>query len=139
MTLIHASVVRFQNKGLMITGPSGSGKSDLALRLIDQGAKLVGDDYVNLSRTEDNQLVATVPDKIAGLIEVRGVGLVKMDHLPSAAIDLVIQLTGKNDIERLPEPDYADYEECRVPALKLYAFEASVIAKIKAAITHLLQ
>ncbi|MFC7048460.1 HPr kinase/phosphorylase [Emcibacter nanhaiensis] len=141
MTLFHATVVSLEGRGIMISGPSGSGKSDLALRLIEEaGARLVGDDYVTLT-VEGGRLWARPADNISGLIEVRGVGLVKMDFLPSAALDLVFilpQPASGVQPERLPEEQYFEHEGIRVRQLDFLPFEVSAVAKIKAALRHVL-
>ena len=84
----------------MIEGPSGSGKSSLALALIDRGAQLIGDDAVTLERADD-RIVARPPPNIAGLIEVRGVGLVEMTVAPAAPLALIVGIADAP--ERLPE------------------------------------
>ena len=101
MTLHHASCVEFDGKGILIFGPSGSGKSDLALRLIDAGGKLVSDDYVNVI-FEDGILTAYPAPNIEGLIEVRGVGLLPIDYLKSTRLHLALELRQYKEIERLP-------------------------------------
>ena len=93
---IHASCAAREGQGVLLLGPSGSGKSDLLLRLLDHGFALVADDRVELSGG-----MASVPEALAGLLEVRGLGLVRLPHLPSARIALAVEMgTG----ERLPEP-----------------------------------
>jgi hypothetical protein len=100
--LVHqASAVAIAGRALLIEGPPGSGKSSLALALIDRGAGLIGDDAVALAAA-DGRLIASPPPRIAGLIEVRGIGLV---HLPVAAptpVALILSLGGPPP-ERLPE------------------------------------
>lgn len=99
-TLTGASAVAIGGRALMIDGPPGSGKSSLALALIDRGAKLIGDDGVTLTLTGERVMVSPPPN-IAGLIEIRGVGLAE---LPLAApTPLAMILTLGNAGERLPE------------------------------------
>lgn len=98
---LHASCVAIDGHAVLIEGRSGSGKSDLALRLIDRGAKLVSDDYTLVTRS-GSALVATAPERIAGKIEVRGVGVVDIAPLTEAPVALV--LTIEDQPERLPEP-----------------------------------
>ena len=74
----HASTVAVDGRAVLITGPSGSGKSDLALRLLDRGFTLVSDDQT-IVRREGNKLIASAPPNIAGKLEIRGVGIVEMD------------------------------------------------------------
>ena len=90
-TLLHASCVELAGTGVVLLGPSGSGKSDLALRLIDGGAQLVADDRVVVERQGD-RLMARPPEAIAGLIEVRGLGIMRVDHRASSALGLVVAL-----------------------------------------------
>lgn len=84
----------------MIAGESGTGKSDLALRLIDRGAILVSDDYTRL-RATDGALIASPPDTIAGKIEVRGLGIVALPHVTGIRVALLVELAG--DVERMPK------------------------------------
>ena len=76
---LHASTVAIDGRAVLIAGLSGSGKSDLALRLIDRGAVLVSDDYTVVSRAGD-ELTACAPTTIKGKMEVRGVGLMSIDR-----------------------------------------------------------
>ena len=82
--MLHASCVELAGTGVVLLGPSGSGKSDLALRLIDGGARLVADDRVVVERSGD-RLIARPPEAIAGLIEVRGLGIMRVGHCARAA------------------------------------------------------
>jgi HPr kinase/phosphorylase len=101
-TNIHASVVALgSQRGVLIKGASGSGKSLLALRLMAYGAQLVADDRVDLS-VEGGQLIARAPPQIAGRIEARGVGLLQADPMPRARIILCANLD-EIETERLPE------------------------------------
>lgn len=127
----HATVVAVGGRGVMIVGPSGSGKSDLALRLVDRGAVLVGDDYVALAR-DGGRLVARRVPTIAGRIEVRGVGLVETASIPAAAIALVVDLGLPP--ERLPEPALRETLGVRVPVVSLSPFEASAPLKVELAL-----
>ena len=97
---LHASSVSIDGRAVLIEGLSGSGKSDLALRLIDRGATLVSDDYTIVRRV-DGKLLASAPPNIAGLCEVRGVGLVSMPFASDVPVALIVS-TGAL-IERLPE------------------------------------
>ena len=97
---IHASCVAIGGRGVLILGGSGVGKSDLALLLIDDGAKLVADDRAELT-VERGKLCARAPKSIAGLIEVRGLGIVALPFAPKAVIALAVKLA--TAVERLPE------------------------------------
>ncbi len=134
--LIHASCVVLANKAVLIAGPAGAGKSDLALRLIDDGAELVADDQTAL-RIENNLLMASAPPAIAGLFEVRHVGLMKLPHRASAPVVLYIELVlPAEKLERLPEPDSIFLLDRAVPRLRLPSFAASTPAKIRAALQY---
>jgi hypothetical protein len=97
----QASAVAIGGRALLIEGPPGSGKSSLALALIDRGAGLIGDDAVQLQRMGD-ALVASAPPNITGLIELRGVGLVRLPVAPPAPVALILTLGGPPPA-RLPE------------------------------------
>ena len=116
--------------GILLLGRSGSGKSDLALRLIARGAKLVGDDRIDLF-VERGKLTARAPSSIKGLLEVRGVGIVALPSAAKARIALAVSLDGAR--ARLPRPE--DYKSpfdlsAPVPLLRLAPFEASAPEKI---------
>lgn len=103
-TIFAASAVAIGDVALAIEGPPGIGKSSLALALIDQGAVLIGDDAVRLTKSdakEDGHLVASPPPNIEGLIELRGIGLFEMPLSPSRPLALVLSLGVEG--ERLPE------------------------------------
>ena|SRR5215469_15183531 len=99
MTNIHASCAMIGRRGVLILGESGQGKSDLLLRLMDEGARLVADDRTELYVTK-GRLMARAPKSIAGLMEVRGLGIVAQPFAKSAAVALAVRLGVS---ERLPE------------------------------------
>ena len=88
---IHASCVAIDGVAVLIEGRSGTGKSDLALRLIDRGAALVSDDYTTLLR-RDGVLIARPPATLAGKIEVRGIGIVEMAHVTDVPVGLIVAI-----------------------------------------------
>lgn len=98
--LLHATTVAVEGRAVAIEGRSGSGKSDLALRLIDRGAILIADDQTLLMR-QGEALIARCPPTIAGRMEVRGLGIVAMPHLDEAPVALIVRL-GDED-QRMPE------------------------------------
>jgi serine kinase of HPr protein (carbohydrate metabolism regulator) len=97
---VHASTVALDGRAVLITGPSGSGKSDLALRLLDRGFTLVSDDQT-LVRKDGNRLLASAPPTIAGKLEIRGIGIVDMDRVEDVPVALLVELT--SEIRRLPD------------------------------------
>jgi serine kinase of HPr protein (carbohydrate metabolism regulator) len=97
---VHASTVATDGRAVLISGPSGSGKSDLTLRLLDRGFTLVSDDQT-IVRREDDRLIASAPRNIAGKLEIRGIGIVEMDHVEDIPVALLVELT--SDIQRLPD------------------------------------
>ena len=100
--ILHASCVALDGRAVLIMGPSGSGKSALALQLMALGARLVSDDRTRLS-TEDQSLIARPPASIFGRIEARGVGILAADALDAAPVVLAVDL-GQQETDRLP-PD----------------------------------
>ncbi|NBC31227.1 MAG: hypothetical protein GVY13_00980 [Alphaproteobacteria bacterium] len=133
MVLIHATCVAVDGVGVLLRGPAGSGKSDLALRLIDGGARLVADDQVDL-RAEGARLIAAAPAPIAGLLEVRGLGPVPVPSLGEAEVGLIVDLVPGHCIERLPDPATCGYLGLQRPVLRLDPFQASTPAKLRLAV-----
>lgn len=128
---VHASCVAIGGRGVLIAGRSGSGKSDLAFRLIDRGARLVSDDYT-LLRASGGRLLASPPATIAGKLELRGVGLVALEALREAPLCLHIDIDRAP--ERLPEPASAAFLGLALPSVGLAALEASAPLKLEAAL-----
>ena len=131
-TQIHATCVEVAGAGVLLLGASGTGKSDLALRLIDAGARLVADDRTDLLR-RDGELYASAPDSIAGRIEVRGLGIVAVPAVAQTRVRLAVELVGPDLVERLPEARQRDFLGVSVPLLALDPFTASSAAKIRLA------
>lgn len=100
MERVHGSAVTLGGRGLLILGPSGSGKSALALGMMALGADLVGDDQIELRRTGD-LVVMDAPDAICGRIEARGVGILAAHAAGPVPVALVVDL-GQVETERLP-------------------------------------
>jgi HPr kinase/phosphorylase len=139
-TQIHATAIALDDRrAALLFGPSGVGKSDLALRCILQGAwidgrhhlaTLVADDQVIIERTFDG-LRAWPPEAIAGRIEVRGLGIVAMPHISSAAVTLAVELVDAPEIERLPDSAAtAHILDWEIPILRVAPFEASGHLKV---------
>ena len=126
---IHATCVNINSKGVLILGDSGSGKSDLALRLITIfSAKLVSDDRVDIFN-DSGIIKAKAPNILKGLLEVRGVGIIKQDYLKETNIDLVVKLT-TDKIERMPLPQNYKIENIDIPMYLVNPFESSAPSKI---------
>ena len=131
--LIHATAVAIDGLAVLLRGPSGSGKSDLGLRLIDAGARLVADDQTELVRCGD-AVVARAPATIAGLIEVRGIGILRLDALSDAPVALIAELVAAEKIERLPAGRREMILGLAVPLVELAPFEPSAPAKLRLAL-----
>ncbi len=123
--------------GILLRGASGSGKSDLALRLLTSltpdCARLVADDYVALQRGTGT-LLASAPASIAGLLEVRGLGIVTMACLEEVPVVLAFDLSDSLQIDRLPDPcdlDLGDLTaDLHIPVYRLNPFHPSASAKV---------
>lgn len=132
---IHVSTVAIAGRAVLIGGLSGSGKSDLALRLIDRGATLVSDDYTIVRRTVDG-LVASAPPNIAGKIEVRGLGILEMPNAVDAPVALFVDLDATP--QRMPEPGEArTLAGIAVPVVALNAHENAAPIKVELALERI--
>ena len=120
-------------RGALIEGESGTGKSDLALRALDHGFRLVADDRTLLWACE-GALYGRAPETLAGAMEVRGLGIVREPPLAFCRIALVVRC---GTPERLPEPAFADYSGLKLPAMVLAPLESSAPAKLRRALQHL--
>ncbi|MEA1649738.1 HPr kinase/phosphatase C-terminal domain-containing protein [Nitrospirillum sp. BR 11164] len=135
MIRVHATCVSIGGAGVLLRGPSGSGKSDLALRLVDSGALLVADDQVALAADPTRTLLtATAPERLAGLIEVRGLGILPAPAAPSAFVRLVVDLVDRDAVPRLPEPATETLAGVTVPRVALWPFAASAPAALRLAL-----
>ena len=129
---LHATTVAIDGLAVVLIGPSGSGKSDLALRLIDRGAVLVSDDQT-LFRGIDGVVIASAPTTIAGKIEVRGLGIVEISQAGDAPAALVVRLGGT--VARMPLEDATmTVAGIALPAVALDAFEGSAAIKVELAL-----
>ena len=132
--LAHATCVAIDGCGVLLRGPPGSGKSDLALRLIDGGAFLVADDLVALA-PDGERLIATLPasapPEIRGRIEMRGIGILPVPTIARAPIRLVVDLVPGDRLERLPEREHVRLAGIAVPMCRLDPFGASAAARVR--------
>lgn len=133
MVTVHATCIALEGKGVLIRGPSGSGKSDLAVRALAEGARLVADDRVTLT-LRCGIIIASAPPSIQGMIEIRGVGILRVEAENEAPLALVVDLTPSEAIERLPERRHCELMSLALPWIMLAPFEASSLAKIRMAL-----
>jgi len=131
-TIAHGTVVAIGGKAVLIVGASGAGKSDLALRLIDRGAVLVADDYVELD-VVGGEVRCAPPPSIAGRIEVRGVGIAEMPFVESVPLALVVDLGARTD--RLPHSHVRQIEGVDVRDIAIDGFEASAPIRVELALS----
>jgi len=135
MEQVHATTIDLDGQGVMLLGPSASGKSDLGLRLIDAGARLVADDRTDLTVSGD-AVLASAPEELAGRMEVRGIGIVAMAAVAETRLALIVELVDAKDVQRLPEPETMEVLGVTLPLVRLSAFEVSAPAKVRTALKH---
>ena len=142
---IHGTCIALGGAGALLLGPSGSGKSDLALRLLDQGAELVADDRVELTlqhalvhvverlpeAERAGQMLARAPAGLPALLEVRGIGLLPV-HPRKGAVPLAAVFRLERASERLPVPQSWRYEDATVPLFHLDPSAPSAAARVRA-------
>ena len=134
---VHATAISLPACGVLLTGPSGAGKSSLAYRLIARhAARLVADDRVRLV-ANGNALYAEPPARLGGLIEVRGIGILRMDFLARAQLNLAVDLVKADDVPRIAEPHYLESKGRQLPLIRLHAFDSDIQAKIDLALNHI--
>lgn len=131
--LLHATAVRIGGSGVMLTGKSGSGKSDLALRLIDRGAELISDDIVRICEGENGPRLHPAPN-IAGKMEIYGLGIINTGFCADIPLHLVIALGGAPDTynKRMPDPvPLTTICKFDIPTLHFDPFHGSTAIKIE--------
>ena len=131
---LQGTCVALDGMGILLRGPSGSGKSDLALRLIEAGGLLVADDLCEIRR-DGGQLLVDLPAGVAasfrGRIEARGLGLLSVPHAGPVPLLLVVDLKPGEVSERLPEPAEVRYLGLALPLVVLDPFQASAVARLR--------
>jgi serine kinase of HPr protein (carbohydrate metabolism regulator) len=132
---VHGSCVAADGRAVLITGPSGSGKSDLTLRLLDRGFTLVSDDQT-IVRKDGTRLIASAPSTIAGKLEIRGIGIVEMERVDNVPVALIVELT--SEFQRLPD----DSRErpilgVKLPLISIDAMTASAPSKVALALDRM--
>ena len=147
-TLVHGTCVAVGDAGVLILGPPGAGKSDLALRLIDEpgcgltgemrAARLVSDDQVAVTR-DGNDLIASAPAAIAGLFEVRGLGIARVPAVARVRLALAVRIAGATAIDRMPDFKESRFEVLGIglPLVLIDAAKASAPARLRAALDWL--
>lgn len=139
---LHATAVAVGHRAIIIRGPSGSGKSDLALRclsvptsqLVTAPARLIADDQV-LVRRDGSALIVSAPPTLLGRLEVRGLGILEIDPEQRARAVLIADLVARTEIERYPDPwPTVEILGLRLPVLRICAFDASAPIKVLAAL-----
>ncbi len=138
-SFVHATAIALHGSAALIRGPSGAGKSDLALRcltlcvspLIPYPAELVADDQVEITR-DGTTLLTRAPATLAGMIEVRGLGIMTVPAVPGPVpLRLVVDLVARADIPRLPDPPSETvFRGQRLPLLLIDPFEAAAAQKV---------
>lgn len=144
-TTRHATCIDIGGRGILLIGPAGSGKSSLALQMIDSPgfglgeellrARLVADDQVVISLGE-GRLVATAPETLRGLIEVRGIGILALPVLEATVLALAVELATPAAIDRLPEPRSLELLGLSLPLVGLDASLPAAPARLRAAINR---
>jgi HPr kinase/phosphorylase len=144
-TRLHGTAITFGDEAVLIRGAPGSGKSSLALRLMDaegfgvgdvlMRAMLVSDDQVEIHRT-DATLIVAPPAPLAGLLEIRGLGIISVNHKPNSRLVLVVDLVSDAAVERLPDKSFetVEVEGVKLPAIKLGISDSAAVAKLRAAL-----
>lgn len=128
-SFLHGTSVFYKNAGIFIQGKSGTGKSSLALQLIDHGALLISDDQTFIT-PQDDHLILSPPEQLKGLLEVRGIGICPFPYKEGIPLTLCIEICQEEECERLPTPSQIEYHGIQVPILKLEKQDALKRIKI---------
>ena len=125
----HSTSVVIEDLGILIRGQSGSGKSDLALRLIDSGATLISDDLTICKKSGDYLYLYPHP-KTQGLLEVRELGIMTVPYVENVRLFLVVELV-EEEFERMPGMMSCSILGVKFPKIKIFGKSSSAVAKIK--------
>ena len=128
--LCYGTSLVVRNKGILLRGKPGSGKSDLALRLMHQGAVLISDDQTDITLSDHKQLILSGPKTLQGKLEVRGIGILNMPFCKKHTLDILIDLKNWQDIDRLPEKTFEDIKGTVCPLYHIDPFEFSAVEKV---------
>ena len=139
--ILHAGLVAMRLDrawiGALITGSAGAGKSDLMLRALDYGFRLVADDRTEVW-SASGRLYGRAPEALRGLMEVRGLDVLAEPCLPLARIGLLLRCQEASErVERIPEPAFEQTCGVRLPLLRAHVLDASAPAKLRRALLHL--
>lgn len=145
---VHGTTLRIGGSGVLLLGPPGAGKSDLALRLIDQPGHGLGDAPLPACLVSDDQTVvecrgealfASPPPALAGLIEVRGLGILKVGHCSPVRLALAVRLTTAATVERMPELAKSRFQllGTGLPMVLIDPTQPSAAARVRAAVSAL--
>lgn len=126
---IHSTSVVLDDNGILITGDSGSGKSDLALRLIDSGATLISDDITYCEKKIDH-IFLSCPSQTKGLLEVREVGIITVPFVEQIKLRMIVKLMNK-ELERLPTNKFSKLLGINIPLLTINGKNTSSVIKVK--------
>ncbi len=126
---VHSSSIVLDDNGVLIMGDSGSGKSDLALRLIDNGATLISDD-VTICKKKINEIYLFCPIATKGLLEVREVGIITVPFVEKIKLKMVVKLTNEN-LNRIPKKKFYKILGLKIPLLMMDGRNSSAVVKIK--------
>jgi len=137
---MHGTCVAVDGRGALFCGPSGSGKSDIALRLIERGAQLVADDQVILAPLDDGKVEARSEPRLEGRLEVRGIGILKVPFAANAPLLAIFELVMPDQVPRLPETEWAEpLPGHKIRRFSLAPFEASAPDKVRLTLGALAQ
>ena len=126
---LHSTSVVLDDNGVLIIGDSGLGKSDLALRLIDEGATLISDD-ITICKKKIDGIFLSSPIETKGLLEVREVGIITVPFVDRIRLKMVVKLTEKN-LNRMPKKNITKVLGVRFPLLVINGKSSSAVVKVK--------